>query len=648
MKEADNLASQIRLHNRKYWVENAPEIPDEEYDALVEALRKIAPNHEVLSEISEGGSGKKFKHLIPMLSLDKLFSIEEIGTWADGCRAWEGPLAGILASYKVDGLSCAIHYEDGRMIRAATRGDGKEGDDVTQNVAVIPSVPHSIKLRHKLEIRGEVYMTKASFERNISRFEEMLAAGSAKEEERPKNARNFCAGSLKQKDPETTNERGLSFMAHALVMHKGEQPRSEAEAMDILEEAGFITPRIATIPNKTEIAGLVERVGSARPRLPYDTDGIVFGVNNVSLHAELGATGHHPKYKIAFKFAREQGETVVEGINWETSRNGRVMPVLRVKPIALGGAVVAFCTAHHAKHVKELGLAAGDKVLLEREVIPYLVRKTSGATRGAIPDACPSCGTGLEWDETETHLLCPNQGGCSAQLLDYICHYVSKKVCNISGVGEALIKKLLDAKMIATPADLYRLQEADIVAKLDRQGESSAKKIVGAIMAKREQPLAMFLQSLGIPHLGETVSGLIAKEFKTLDAVLSAGEAGLKKVEKMGDKKPKIISAGLQTHSALIADLLKEVKIIEEKKVAGILTGKSFCLTGKVVFEYGGIQYDSRPAIEALIKSKGGDIKSVSKNLSFLVVGTEAGDKVEKAKKAGVQTISGSQLLEML
>lgn len=654
-KKAQELAAKIRHHNDLYWVKHKPEISDPEYDKLVEELRSIEPFHPVLSEMVEDSVAiadrGKISHAVPMLSLEKVFTAEEVLKWANGAKAFDNSPKGLVASYKVDGSSCSLMYEDGKLKYAATRGNGEEGDDITPNALVISGVPKEIPSKKKIEVRGEVYMSIASFEEALEKFDKLVAEGKEKKEDRPVNPRNYCAGSLKQKDASITRERKLSFMAHNVVLHEASNKDSEADLMEAMQKLGFETPFYAVVKSPDDVAKCVADIGTNRKKLPYETDGIVFGINRLATHAELGATGHHPKYRIAFKFAREQGETTVDAINWETSRNGRVMPVVQVKPIFLGGATVTFCTAHHAKNIKDLKLAPGDKILLEREVIPYLVQKTAtgqGKDVAALLKNCPSCNEVLEWDETETHLICPNQGGCPAQLLDYMCHYVSRKVCNVMGVGETLIEKLLAAKLIKGPADLFRLTEKDITDKLERQGESSAKNIVAAIQERKEQTLGTFLQSLGIPHLGETVSHLIADEFKELDKVLNASESDLKKVEKMGDKKTKIIMDGLKANSERIKDLLQVVTIKKVQKVVGPLTGKSFCLTGHVEFEFEGKTYDSRPDIEELIESKGGAVKSVSKSLSFLVAGDGAGDKLDKAKKANVKVIDGPALAKML
>jgi DNA ligase (NAD+) len=322
---------------------------------------------------------------------------------------------------------------------------------------------------------------------------------------------------------------------------------------------------------------------------------------------------------------------------------------MQVKPIDLGGATVTLCTLHHAKTIRETKLAIGDTVLLEREVIPYFVEKTKSAGNNIkLPTHCNSCNTALEWDETETHLVCPNSGGCPNQRLSYLEHYVSRKVCNIMGIGSELIEKLVDIQLVKSPADFYKLTAEQILAKIPRQGETSAKKAIAAIQERREQTLAVFLQSLGIEKLGETVSERVAEKFQTLDRVLVASESELMEVEKVAEGIAKAVHKGLQQRKNLIIDLCKYVVIKKIEKVEGPLTGKSFCLTGHVEVEFDGKKLDSRPDIEDLIKAKGGSIKSVSKNLSFLIAGEGSGDKLDKAKKLSLKVIDGVALAKML
>lgn len=650
MDEVNKLANEIKFHNQKYWVENKPVIADEDYDILVERLRVLAPTHPILTELVEEQKGKKVKHDIPMLSLEKLFSAEDISKWATAAEAFFGKNRGLVASYKVDGSSCSILYEKGQLIQASTRGNGKVGDDITANVKVIEGIPHLISTNKKIEIRGEIYMSKASFSAAINKFESDLKAGKAKEEDRPVNARNYAAGSIKQKDPSMTKARGLSFMAHGLVFHDDVNAGEEANVLQVLlPKIGFETPFVTMAANANDIQGIISSIEKERKELPYDIDGVVFAVNNISLHKELGETSHHPKYKVAFKFARERGETEIVDVIWATSRNGRVVPKIELKPIFLGEATVTFCTGHHAKNIKDNELAPGDVVLMEREVIPYLVKKLKcGDKKFSLPKKCPSCGSELEWDETETHLLCLNIGGCNAQIYDYICHYVSRKVTNMVGVGEEVLLKLLEKGLIKTPADLFKLSEKIILDNLERQGETSAKKIVAAIQDRKEQPLSTFLQSLGIRHLGSTVSERLSKHFGSLDKVLSAQEEEMLQVEKVAEKMAKSLVNGLKSRRQLIETLLVHVKIIADKQADGPLLGKSFCLTGHVEFDYEGKHYDSRPDIEDLIKSKGGTIKSVSKGLCFLVSGEASGSKVEKAKKTGIPIVDAKSLVKLL
>ncbi|HYG73479.1 MAG TPA: helix-hairpin-helix domain-containing protein, partial [Planctomycetota bacterium] len=476
-----------------------------------------------------------------------------------------------------------------------------------------------------------------------------LAAGEAREEERPTNPRNYCAGSLKQKDPNITKQRKLAFMVHGCYGKlPGSDGKSEVANLKQLEKLGFETTFFMHVKTPDKVQDAVSGIEAERKALPYEIDGVVFTVNRIALHQELGSTSHHPRYRLAFKFSRDRGETTIKRILWHTTRSGRVSPAMEVAPISLGGATVTLCTLHNAKTVKETKVHVGDKVLLEREVIPYFVQKVSGSDAEAdLPKKCDSCGSEVTWDETQTNLVCPNLGGCPSQLHDYLSYYVSRGVTYMMGVGERLIARLIEVGLLKSPVDFYVLTEEQILEKLERQGETSARNIVNSINSRREQTLETFLVSLGIRGLGPSVAARLVNHFGTLSAIQQATAEQLMEVEGIAETMAETIRSGLQQRSKLVADLLKHVTLKESEKVDGHLK-ESFCLTGHVEFDFEGKHYDARPDIEALIKSKGGTIKSVSKKLDYLVVGEGGGGKREKAEKAGVKCIDASQLVKLL
>jgi NAD-dependent DNA ligase len=654
--QAEQLAESIRHHNEKYWVEHKPEISDTEYDKLVERLRALDPENPVLQELVEDTTSfAKVEHAAPMLSIEKVFTVEDVVAWAEDCGAFKNaaPDGGIVASYKIDGSSCSLIYENGALLRAASRGNGMLGDDITRNVKTISDVPQTIDIfkGSRVEVRGEVYMPIASFRAALALFEKNLAEGVAREEDRPTNPRNYCAGSLKQKDAEITRARGLSFMAHAVA---GKLPgcdnKTDAEQQEHLQQAGFQSSFYKLLASPQDVAGAVAKIESERKTLPYEIDGVVFTVNTLALHPELGSTSHHPRYKLAYKFGRDRGETTVKRVLWHTTRSGRVCPAMEVAPISLGGATVTLCTLHNAKTVRETGLAVGDKILLEREVIPYFVQKISPEVPNSavLPATCNSCGAELAWDETETHLVCANLGGCPSQLHDYLSYYVSRGVTNMMGLGEKLIAKLIAVKLLKSPVDFYTLTEKGILDNVERQGETSAKNIVNAIQSRREQTLETFLVSLGIRGLGPSVAARLAAHFGTLSRLREAPEEEYLKIDGIAETLAAGIKKGLADRAELIAGLLNHVRLKEAAKVEGHLSGKSFCLTGHIEFDYKGKHYDARPDIEALLKSKGASIKSVNKTLTYLVVGSDPGSKVEKAQKAGVAILDTAGLLGLL
>lgn len=652
--DIEAVAEQVRYHNQKYWVDHKPEISDVEYDRIVEKLRELDPQHPVLAELIEDESSlPKVQHATPMLSIEKTFSAEEVVKWAEKAQAFSGsPEDGITSEFKVDGSSCSLIYEDGKLVRAATRGDGTTGDNITRNVRTIPDVPQEIPALKglQLEVRGEVYMSLESFKANVARFEKLLAEGKAREDERPTNPRNYCAGSLKQKDANATRERKLSFLAHGSIGKvPGSDGKSEAANMAALVKLGFKTPFFMLVKKPEEVAAAIAGIADARAKLPYEIDGVVFTINRTALHQELGWTSHHPRYRLAYKYSRDRGETKVKQILWHTTRSGRVAPAMEVEPISLGGATVSLCTLHNAKTVKETGVRPGDTVLMEREVIPYFVQNlTEHKTPVDLPESCESCGSKLRWDETNTQLVCDNVMGCTSQQIDYLQYYVSRGVVNIVGIGEKLIEKLYEKKLLKSPADLYRMTEQDLLANIEGKAEKSARNAIAAIAAVRTQSLDTFLMSLGIEGLGPSVAEKLAGHFGELDPLLKAATEELMNIEGIAETMAQTIHDGLKQRAPLIADLLSVLTLIKPVKVEGHLTGKSFCLTGHVEFDFGGTHYDARPAIEKLIESKGGSIKSVSKALNYLVVGDDAGSKVEKAKKAGVAILDAAALVKML
>lgn len=662
-REIDALAAAIDRHDELYWKKNRIEISDAEYDQLRQRLKQLAPAHPALQQTGEELKKNEatVQHAVPMLSIEKVFSSAEVAVWAADAGAFTdaSEIDGLVATYKVDGSSCSLIYENGLLLQAATRGNGREGNLITRNALQVSGIPHSLKgaekfLKGRFEVRGEIYCSRAAFEAAIERFERLLAEGQAKAVERPPNARNFCSGSIMLKDPREVAQRQLSFMAHGCIGKiPGADGLCESSNFKALEALRFQTPFFKHISKPEQIAERVAEIDAARDGLPYDTDGVVFVVNRLALHDELGATSHHPRYKIAFKFQREQGETTVRELLWKTSRSGRVCPTLRVAPIHLGGATVELCTAHNAKHVLEIGVAPGDTVLLEREVIPYLVKKVSGPVKKAelVPSVCPSCGATLLWDDTQTNLMCPNLGGCKSQLLDYLCHYVSKHAADLDGIGEGLIGKMLDAGLLQSPADFYTLTEKILLAhkrQLEPMGARLAQKIVVNIGHAREQRLDVFLVSLGIRGLGRSVSAKLAQAFGTLEKILRAPREEFLKIDGIAETLADGIARGLNDRAGLIAQLTRHVVLKEVQKAEGTLSGKSFCLTGHVEFDFDGRHYDARDAIEALIASKGGAIKNVSKKLDYLVAGTDGGSKSEKAQKAGVKIVDAMELVALL
>ncbi|HLX62096.1 MAG TPA: NAD-dependent DNA ligase LigA [Planctomycetota bacterium] len=683
-------AKRVAHHFDRYWRDNTIEISNAAYDELRSSLKTQCADHLFFQHprVTLKQNVLTATHNVPMLSIDKVvnppgkqLNPEGVVGWAQdsGAFASESEDNGLTACYKVDGSSCSLIYQNGLLVQALTRGDGKTGNLITRNALEIDGIPHVLEglqegLKGRIEIRGEIYASRAAFARAEEEFERLLSAGIKTEKDRP-NPRNYCAGSLILIDPTEFAERQLSFTAHGCVgTLPGANGVTEWSNFKAMSALGFQTPFCRHVARPSDVAAVVEAVDAERDALPYYIDGVVFTVNNLALHAELGFTSHHPRYKIAFKYGRDEGETNVTEIEWETSRSGRVCPTMIVDPIRLFGATVTRCTLHNARLVKETAVTKGNRVLLEREVIPKFVKKVSkpNGNEAILPSECPSCGAELIWDETKTNLMCPNLGGCKSQLQDYLEHYVSRKAANIDGIGAEIIQKLIEAGLLKSPADLYTLTEEKLLLikkpskeKSKRRENIFEKKLVRNIESSREQTLDRFLVALGIKGLGPSAAGKLAGHFGSIEKILAATpEQLLLAISKKGtkdseNKKEKRVSGdrianGLKDRAELIAALLKHVKIKEtphsqiDAQSSGALSGKSFCLTGKVEFEFEGTKYTSRDEIEKLVVAYGGSIRSVTKKLDYLVAGDGGGGKRADAEKFGVRVIDADALLAML
>lgn len=629
------LEKEIRHHNARYWEQNAPEISDYDYDKLVVELKELAPSSPVLSEMggkAEPTFGTPFKHKEAMLSLDKCYEASELIEWA---KSFEGP---VVAMPKYDGVACALHYdEQGRLRVAATRGDGVTGDDITANALGIKDIPATLdlgkaQLKGPLEVRGEVYM-------RLSVFEKFKAEGMA-------NPRNLTAGAIKQKDPAKSAAYRLSFAAYNVV---GGGDLSQVEELDKLVALGF--PKIEhVVCVHDDLARGYEEFTKLRPSLDYEIDGVVYKVNSAKEQRRLGVTAHHPRHSMAFKFQGEAGVSVLRDVEWSVARTGVITPVAIVDPVALSGVTVTRASLHNVAFISKLGLTLGAKVTLVRRggVIPNVEHVIEAGPQPVhLPEACPSCGSPVE--RQRDFLYCTRPRECKRAIIGQLAHFAS--TLDILGFGGVLLEQAFDAGLVREPADLYKLKWEDL-AKLERMGEKSAKKVVAEVDKKRSVPLATFLRSLGLPELGKHVSAILAARYRTLEGVQAATLEELAATHSIGTTIAESVINGLADAAGTITELVKYVTPEPEGgEVQGPLSGKSFVFTGKMVAF-------ARSEGEKRVRALGGSVlSSVSKTLTYLVVGADkSGPKSTKEKAADkaikdgapLQIISEDQLLALL
>jgi DNA ligase (NAD+) len=550
-----------------------------------------------------------------------------------------------VAELKMDGLSLAVHYEDGRLRRAITRGDGEVGEDVTDNARTIRSLPLKAKdAPARFEVRGEVIMNTAAFERLNA---ERDLAGLA----RYANPRNSAAGSLRLLEPKITAERKLDYYAYYLMADGEPMEASHAATLARLETLGFkVNPKRAVCGSLDELLAFIRQWEAGRDTLPYEIDGVVVKVDEVAQQRKLGATARAPRWAIAFKYPARQAETVVEAIEVQVGRTGALTPVAHLRPVGVSGVTVSRATLHNEDEVERLGVQIGDTVVIERsgDVIPKVVRvKEPGAERRpfAMPKQCPVCGGDVVRQEGEVASRCLNTN-CPARLKESLQHFAARGVMDIDGMGEALVDQLVEKGLVRSIADLYGLKKEDL-AGLERMGEKSAAKVVENIDRSRRAPLPRLLGGLGIPFVGERTAQFLAEAFGNLDTIARANEDELQKAEEVGPKvAASIVRFFAEAHNQALVERLREagLEFTYEfvRKVGAPLEGKTFVLTGTL----GTL---SRDEAKAKIEAAGGKVTAaVSRKTQFVVAGEEAGSKLEKARELGIPVLTEAQLLEMI
>ncbi len=643
------LRQEIARHEHLYYVLDQPELSDAAYDALLRelaALEREHPDWITADSPTQRVGGKpregfvKVRHSSPMLSLDNALDEGELRDFDHRVRELLGGEAfEYVAELKLDGLSMAVHYEDGILARAVTRGDGEEGEDVTENARTIRSLPLKTP-GSRFEVRGEVVMPNGSFQRlNAERAEQGLPLYA--------NPRNSAAGSLRVLDPAITAGRSLDFYAYFYLVDGAFRVPSHWDSLEELSRLGFkVNPARRRCAGIQELLAFIAEWAERRESLPYEIDGVVAKVDSVAQQQRLGWTAKAPRWAIAFKYPARQAETQLEDIIVQVGRTGVLTPVAVLKPVAVGGVTVSRATLHNEDEIARLGLQIGDQVILERsgDVIPKVVKvSTPGVDRRpfAMPERCPVCESTVLRAEGEVAYRCVNSS-CPARLKESVRHFASRAVMDIDGMGEVLVDQLVDRGLVRTMADVFRLELAQLVA-LERMGEKSAQRILSGIAQARQQPLWRWIAGLGIPFVGERTAQILARHFGSITAIQQASEAALREAEEVGPKVAQAIRRFFDDghNQALVASLDFPVET-RTGPVAGPLTGKTLVLTGT-------LPHLTRDEAKERIEAAGGKVaSSVSKKTAYVVAGEEAGSKLEKAQALGIEVLDEAGLLHLL
>jgi DNA ligase (NAD+) len=670
-ERARELRAELEKHNHQYYVLDAPLIPDAEYDRLFRELQAIEAEHPELASADSptqrvGGKALEMftavRHAVPMLSIRTETDIEASGAFAFDARvrrelklAESDPPVEYAAELKFDGLAINLRYEAGVLVRAATRGDGETGEEVTENVRTVRQIPlrlHTATPPAVLEVRGEIYMGRADFNRFNTRA---LAAG----EKTLVNPRNGAAGSIRQLDSRIAASRPLSFFAYGLGEVQGwPLPETHGGILDALLALGFpVCAERAVLHGPQALADFHQRMGERRASLPFDIDGVVYKVNRLELQAALGFVSREPRWAVAHKYPAEEALTQLLDIEVQVGRTGAITPVARLAPVFVGGVTVTNATLHNQDEIDRKDVRIGDTVIVRRagDVIPEVVGPVLDRRSGDLPrfnlleryPTCPVCGSHVVRGEDESVARCTGGLYCPAQRKQALLHFASRRALDIEGLGDKLVEQLVDAQIVHTPADIYKLGVLAL-ANLERMAEKSATNLLAAIEHSKQTTLARFIYALGIRNVGETTAKDLARHFGSLDRVLAADETQLMQV---GDVGP-IVAKCLCQFCAEPHNL----EVIAQLRAAGVTWAEgeavplaNSAVAGKVLVLTGTLPTLSRDAAKELIEAAGGKVSgSVSKKTDFVVAGAEAGSKLEKAQALGVSVIDEVQLLQLL
>jgi DNA ligase (NAD+) len=657
-KHAAELRKQLEHHEYRYYVLDAPEISDAAYDALLRELKALEDAHPELRTPDSptqrvGGQPRegfvKVAHSSPMLSLDNALNEEELREFDTRVQSLlKGEPYEYVAELKLDGLSMAAQYEGGQLHQALTRGDGRVGEDVTNNARTIRSLPLHLRKKafaEKFEVRGEVVMLRSSFDRLN---EEQEKAGL----KRFANPRNAAAGALRALDPGVTAARRLDYFVYFLLADGKPLLASHWDSLERLSAAGFkVNTHRRKCKNLDELLAFIRETEGKRSALPYETDGVVAKIDSIPQQERLGWTSKAPRWAIAFKYPAQQATTVLENIEVQVGRTGALTPVAHLKPVTVGGVTVARATLHNEDEIARLGVEIGDTVLVERsgDVIPKIVRVVEqGKDRRPyqIPKHCPICHGHIVREEGEAASRCVNSS-CPARLRETLLHFSARGVMDIDGLGDALVDQLLARDLVHSFADIYELTVPQLL-ELDRMGEKSATKIIKNIEKSRSQPLPRVLNGLGIPFVGERTAQLLAGHFGDLDHIANASLETLQEVDEVGPKVAESISQFFaEKRNRELLEKLRQAGLQfsgekQPRKKSGPLAGLTFVITGT-------LPTLKREEAKARIEEAGGKVAgSVSSKTSYLLAGEEAGSKLDKARELNVAVLDEAGLLAML
>ena len=665
-EKLNTLRDKINYHNYLYYIKDAPEISDAEFDRLFRELKELeseypefissdSPTQRVGSTVSEGFN--QVLHRFRLYSLDNANSEKELKDWYNRVKKSfsESEKLEFVCELKIDGLAMALTYKNGSFTQGATRGDGLTGEDITQNLKTIKSIPLKLfspdgKMPELVEARGEVFMPKSSFEKLNEKRRETGEAEFA-------NPRNAGSGSVRQLDPKVTASRDLDIFVYGGVVLGLEEniPKTHWETLQLFKKLGFkINDNSKLCTNIDEVIDFIHNWDDKRFNLPYATDGVVVKINDLAKQEELGYTSRSPRWAIAYKFAPEEALTTLLDIEISVGRTGAITPVAILEPVQLAGTTVSRASLHNADEIERLSLRIGDKVYVKKaaEIIPKVIgvdfsSRKENSVPFKFPKHCPSCASLLERKENEVIYYCPNIIGCKAQLKGRIEHWVSREAMDIDGVGESIINQLIEKKLISDPADLYNLKLEDVLF-LERMAEKSAHNVINAIQQSENRPLNRLINALGIRYVGKETADILSKNFSSLEKLKNASLEQLEEIDGIGEKIAQSIINYFENpdiHRMLIKLNqygVKTEKNQEETEKEKPLEGKTFVLTGT-------LQYMDRNSATDRLKELGGKISSsVSNKTSYVVVGENPGSKYAKAQNLGVAILNEDEFLKFL